>query len=94
MKAWKAIFGGKATFMYILELQLGSASIRLLAKHRGKEVGVTDMPYEPTVEERPQTEDAMSDLPRKYFRPLPSDKAAKLTTWKSANLNRFLGCNL
>ena len=79
VKALKAIFGGRATFKYILELQLGSASMKLLAKHRGKEVGVTDMPYGPSAEERPQTEDAMSELRRKYFGPLPSDKVAKLT---------------
>ena len=79
VKTLKAIFGGRATFKYILELQLGSASMKLLAKHRGKAVGATDMPYEPNAEERPEREDAMPGFPRKYFRPLPSDKVAKLT---------------
>ena len=78
-KTWKAIFGGRATFKYILELQLESASMKLLAKHRGKEVGATDMPYEPNAEERPERLDAMPGLPCRYFGPLPSDKAAKLT---------------
>ena len=79
VKTWKAIFGGKATFKYTLELQLESASMKLLAKYRGKEVGATDMPYEPNAEERPEREDSMPGLPRKYFGPLPSDKVAKLT---------------
>ena len=72
-KTFKAIFGGKATFKYILELQLGSASMKLLARYRGKEAGITEMPYEPDAEERPQTEAEMSGLRRKYIGTPPSD---------------------
>ena len=69
---FKAIFGGKATFKYKLELQLGPASMRLLAKYRGKEAGTVEMPYEPKAEERPQTEAEMSGLRRKYIGTPPS----------------------
>ena len=54
VKTSNGIFGGRATFKYILELQLGSTSMRLVAMHRGREVGVTDMPYEPNSEEWPE----------------------------------------
>ena len=69
---FKAIFGRKASFKYILELQLGSASMRLLARYKGKEAGTAEMPYEPNAEERPEAEAQMSGLRRKYIGTPPS----------------------
>ena len=59
VKTSKAIFGGRATFKYTLELLLGSVSMKLVAEYRRRVVGATDMPYGPNTEERLEREDAM-----------------------------------